>query len=962
MNGPEIGCHDQRRRQLIRDRKLNGIDSVDVAGTHLCVHFLTGLPDAFLPKKGAGGARDWKTAAMAHIVIAGGRRITGIRVLDLDPDEAPSKFDESCLGIELDKEGDWSTYTICFVETADGRPTDVPLKSLDPRYACATFTFKSDCPAEIDCQPAETCAPPPPAPPAFSYLAKDYATFRQLILDRLALTMPKWRERHVPDLGLTLVEILAYVADYLSYFQDAVATEQYLDTARQRISVRRHARLVDYAMHEGCNARVFVQLQAGGDDDTIRPTDVYFITRADAAPVLRQEDVERLPAGWLAFEPLTDRSALKLRVAHNAITIYTWGDEQCCLAKGAMQATLLDEREEHDRADPHICDERPWPPTDHDHHETCGCGQTPPPKPPVPRILDLAVGDFLLFEELACSGTAFNSTSPDDGGFDGKNPLPDVDRTHRHVVRLTRITTSCDALRGNRLLEVEWAREDALPFSLCISAIGTAPQCDLVRDMAVARGNVVLVDHGATIDDEPLPPVGPRTVDEVCEGQDALVDVARIAARYRPRLQRAPLTFAEPLQRGASASRSLRQDPRAALPAIALAGIPASPDGLQPLFTGDEIANLERLAEQLFSPAAPPLVALRRRLRADVKQLLDAKKITEALLEALDANLRALTETWTPRADLLDSGADDPAVVAEINDAGVAELRFGDGDCGRAMEVGMAFMATYRAGNGRAGLIGPESIGHIVFRRGSNGAVTGVRNPLPAAGAVDPEPIAEVKLYAPGAFRTRLDRAVTAADYAALARTLHYPEPNPRVQSAAAALRWTGSWYEADVAIDQSGTSDLDPSLQSSIDEMLQRYRRMGHDLRVDAAASVPIRLELDLCIHPEYLRAHVLTAVRDALSSRVLAGGVRGFFHPDNLTFGEAIYVSRIVAAVMAIAGVAETRVVRLERLGHAPHKNPDLMKGLLKLVPNEIARLDNDPSRPEDGLLSFRRVRGGR
>ncbi len=159
MNGPEIGCHDQRRRQLIRDRKLNGIDSVDVAGTHLCVHFLTGLPDAFLPKKGAGGARDWKTAAMAHIVIAGGRRITGIRVLDLDPDEAPSKFDESCLGIELDKEGDWSTYTICFVETADGRPTDVPLKSLDPRYACATFTFKSDCPAEIDCRAGrDVCA------------------------------------------------------------------------------------------------------------------------------------------------------------------------------------------------------------------------------------------------------------------------------------------------------------------------------------------------------------------------------------------------------------------------------------------------------------------------------------------------------------------------------------------------------------------------------------------------------------------------------------------------------------------------------------------------------------------------------------------------------------------------------------------------------------------------------------
>ena len=35
-------------------------------------------------------------------------------------------------------------------------------------------------------------------------------------------------------------------------------TEAYLDTARRRISVRRHVRLVDYPMHEGCNARAWV--------------------------------------------------------------------------------------------------------------------------------------------------------------------------------------------------------------------------------------------------------------------------------------------------------------------------------------------------------------------------------------------------------------------------------------------------------------------------------------------------------------------------------------------------------------------------------------------------------------------------------------------------------------------------------------------------------------------------------
>ena len=61
-----------------------------------------------------------------------------------------------------------------------------------------------------------------------------------------------------------LVEALAYSADQLSYQQDAVATEAYLRTARKRISVRRHARLMDYFISEGCNARTWVHLRRVG--------------------------------------------------------------------------------------------------------------------------------------------------------------------------------------------------------------------------------------------------------------------------------------------------------------------------------------------------------------------------------------------------------------------------------------------------------------------------------------------------------------------------------------------------------------------------------------------------------------------------------------------------------------------------------------------------------------------------
>lgn len=85
---------------------------------------------------------------------------------------------------------------------------------------------------------------PPPNADEVSYLSRDYEGLRQLMLDRLSVTLPAFTERHVPDLWVTLVELLAYVGDDLSYYEDAVATEAYLQTARRRISIRRHARLL----------------------------------------------------------------------------------------------------------------------------------------------------------------------------------------------------------------------------------------------------------------------------------------------------------------------------------------------------------------------------------------------------------------------------------------------------------------------------------------------------------------------------------------------------------------------------------------------------------------------------------------------------------------------------------------------------------------------------------------------
>src|SRR5581483_10165594 len=739
-----------------------------------------------------------------------------------------------------------------------------------PRYDSLEFSFKIDCPSDFDCQTDSQCPPVERAEPEINYLAKDYASFRQLIYDRLALLMPDWRERHAPDIGVALVELLAYVGDYLSYYQDAVATEAYLDTARERISVRRHARLVDYPMHQGCNARAWVSVEVGGDPEPLDPRDTLFVTRLEGGVAMIEDDLRNLPEGsYEVFEPMT-REAMRFYESHNAIHFYTWGDDECCLDRGATTATLVGElASDGQKPDEPPCDD-PADVKAQGYARQPRTQQAPPPK------LHLRPGDVLILEEVVGPKT----------GVPG-----DADPTHRRAVRLTRVEAGTDPLNGQPVVEVEWGDEDALPFPLCISALGPPPDCKILHDISVARGNVVLVDHGRT-DEENLNDVPIKSTVERCEGEGELADITVTAGRYQPKLGRGPLTFSQPLATNTPAALALAQDVREALPQVWLTSDPA--------------------------PAG------------------DAR--------------------WTAHRDLLGSAGGDQHFVAEIDNDGIAHLRFGDGELGCAPEAGMKFHAVYRAGNGTAGNVGAGAISHLVSRRTkTSGGITRVRNPLAATGGTAPEPLAEVRLFAPDAFRGDLQRAIVAEDYAALSRR----DFAGRVQRAASALRWNGSWYEARVAVDQFGKEEADAALLEEIAGRLHRYRRIGHDVSVDQARLVPLLIEIHVCVSPHYLRGHVEAALLDVFSNRTLPDGRRGFFHPDNLSFGGGIFLSRLVAAAQAVAGVESVEIVRLERMDAGD--NHEVENGVLPLGPLEIAQLDNDPSFPEHGKLTLD-VGGGR
>lgn len=848
MTVATLTCQDDKRRQLVRNKgNVQGIDYVEIVDDHdqheLCVHFFGKAPE---------------NIALANVRIVGGRRIRNIQVKSVTVEHADDPELDDCLRVRVDRPGDFSTYQLCLVDVdKHGHATNKPLHGFDPRYACVDFSFKVGCPSDLDCKVEPVCPPAGRPEPEINYLTKDYASFRQLILDRLALLMPDWQERHVPDIGITLVELLAYVGDYLSYYQDAVATEAYLDTARQRISVRRHARLVDYFMHEGCNARAWVCVETDSDT-SLNPKDIFFITGCSdliqvGGRVLKPEHLHGIPRShYEVFEPLVADSSttIQLYAAHNEIRFYTWGDTECCLPKGATRATLLNDKHTLNL----------------DEHK-----------------LSLRVGAILIFEEVI---------GPQTG-----NPA-DADPAHRCAVRLTKADPNIDPLNNWPIVEIEWAIADALPFALCLSSTPPPtpdkPECVLVDNVSIARGNLILVDHGRTIDDETIKDAvsTKETIGEcVCEG--SLVEMTDVADTFRPILQETPITFSQPPLFSSPASSRFTQDPHQALPQITLTGKPA-------------------ILNEPFDASQPRW-------------------------------------KWHPQYDLLSSGASEQHFVAEIDNDGRAQVRFGDDELGRMPDANMTFMARYRVGNGRAGNVGVETIAYIVTSQ--PGVNLRPRNPIPAQGGMDPEPIAEVKLFAPGAFRKELQRAITANDYAQLA------QQNATVQRASGRLRWTGSWYEARVAIDPLGTEEVGARQLHRIEGALHRYRRMGHDLVVAHAHYVPLDIELMVCVLPHYLRGHIEAALLDVFSNQLLPSGTRGFFHPDKLTFGDDVSLSGLVAAAQAVPGVQSVTVTRLERLYEGP--NGEIVNGILPLGLDEIAQLDNDPNFPEHGKLTL--VMGG-
>jgi hypothetical protein len=507
----ELGpiCRDAKRRaDILTHPVLNGIDFVEYERRPLAIHkqvlvvtFLKPLPDP--PHSDPDGAYGLTLPAnLGLVIIQGGTRIVNIRLLE-------ASLVRSRLEIAVSEEGDFSTYVLALGWSLQPDGTfQQQIPALDVQFSIAPINFKAGCPTDFDCRELQICPPDALAEPVIDYLAKDYASFRQLLVDLIPQLNPGWIERNPSDLGIALLELLAFEGDNLSYFQDAVANEASLDTARQRASAKKHARLVDYPMHDGRNAWAFVHFEVGSSGEIALGTKL--LSRV-TAPLRHQSATPEVVIAEADVPPQTfdsDPALAQVRVFetafpftvsinNNTVFLHTWGNLECCLPKGVRTAYLYSLAE--------------------------GSGERQAFMP------DLVAGDFLLLEEVMGPKTGAKA---------------DADPTHRQVVQLedVRQMPAGDPAYRNMLtqdgnlqvfrngdtplplLRVTWRRVDALRFPLCLSA--RIPGRDPLINVSVARGNIVVADHGRTIEELFVPAT--------------LVPADKI---FRFRLRNAPLTM-----------------------------------------------------------------------------------------------------------------------------------------------------------------------------------------------------------------------------------------------------------------------------------------------------------------------------------------------------------------------------------------------------------------------------------
>jgi hypothetical protein len=382
-------------------------------------------------------------AARSTFPISGGRRIlSGPLAGQVQTVAVIGNAADNFMELTVQPVGDYSVYTL---------QLDHP--NIDPLFSSIRFKFRPGC-FNADCSPDWTPALPAPDNPAIDYLNKDFDSFRHTLIAAMMERIPGWRATSEADLDQVLIDLFSAAADELSDFQDRTVQEGYIGAARRRVSLARHARLMDYNIHQGNQASTVIAIElAPGQQGLLAPGSV----------TVRSGVTDESPTA----QTFLSRDLQNVHVLLNRMGLYTWSDALPSLEKGATTADL----------------------------KLSIAGQ--PSADAVTALIRSGKITRLLIQEWL---------NPSTGRTSDRNPKK------RQLLRLIPgnpgATTMQDPITTEFFVRVNWQPEDALLFNYCFTV-----QCTpKVENVSQFHGNLLEVFHGELHNvefDDPVVPILP---------------------------------------------------------------------------------------------------------------------------------------------------------------------------------------------------------------------------------------------------------------------------------------------------------------------------------------------------------------------------------------------------------------------------------------------------------------------
>ena len=296
---------------------------------------------------------------------------------------------------------------------------------------------------------------------------------------------------------------------------------------------------------------------------------------------------------------------------------------------------------------------------------------------------------------------------------------------------------------------------------------------------------------------------------------------------------------------------------------------------------------------------------------------------------------------WTEQPNLAGSGPRDQVFTAAQDDSGTTTILFGDGSDGARPPSGFNNVhARYRKGLGTAGNLAPGAIRQLVD---STPGLQKVVNPIAVSGGDDPESASDIRSSAPASMQS-FDRAVSVSDYAALALRF------PGIAKASAAWvvrdpatgRAVSHPYIQLTAAPVDRTPVTGTGLGARLRQFLNGRRDPNVPLRIQSFTPVYMTVAVAVSIDPSHPNQATLNQVIAALNPGVNPDGAFGYFAFERLSFGGSIFLSALYAAVQAIPGVADANVTVLQLAAEAESTAPhDIAIG-----PTQIAVIDSAAS----------------